>query len=318
MSAGARGGGKVLRLGSRGSPLALWQAEYIADRLRNCHAGLGIDVVTFRTTAEKFPDRPLHELGTSVFTRELDEALLRGAVDLAVHSLKDLASEMAAGLALAAVPTRESPADAFISADGRRLEELPPGARIGTASPRRQGQILAWRRDLGFVPLRGNVATRLRKIEELSLAGTVLAVAGLRRLGEESRITHVIPTDILVPAVSQGALAIVCRNDDAETLARVRPLEDPASRSRIRAERGFLRRLRGGCQVPAGALATLSEDGKTLQVLASIASPDGSQLVRGMLEGPTSEAEELGVRLAESILERGGDEILASLRGEAL
>ena len=307
---------KRLKLGTRGSPLALWQARHVSELLRRLDPSLEVELITIHTQAERFPESELAAIGVGVFTRELDEALRRGEIDIVVHSLKDVPSEVPAELTIAAVPERESPLDAFISRDGTPLEALPQGAKIGTGSPRRKAQLLAYRHDLEVVPLRGNVGTRLRKVEEQGLAGTVLAHAGLKRMDEERRITQLIPPEILLPAVSQGALAVLARASDRELCAFLSMIEHAPSRARVRAERGFLRRLRGGCQVPAGALATFTGAGgaaEELQLEAVVAAPDGSASVRGERTGSTSEPEALGSRLAEDLLQRGADKILAPL-----
>ena len=309
------------KLGTRGSPLALWQARHIAASLeaaagsRGSADALALEIVVVKTIAERFPERPLVEIEGGAFSRELDDALLGGSIDLAVHSLKDLPTEYPAGLAIAAVPPRGSPLDAFVGAGATRLDDLPPGARIGTGSPRRRAQLLARRPDLEVVPLRGNVETRLRKIEAEKLAGTILAVAGLRRLGREAAITETLAPEVLLPAVGQGALAVVVRRDDAKTRELVASLDDAASHTRVLAERAFLRRLRGGCQAPAAALATLERD--VLRLDALLASLDGTRLVRSSRRGSVENPEALGLAVAEEILARGGDEILAGLRGDA-
>jgi hydroxymethylbilane synthase len=304
----------ALRLGTRGSPLALWQARWVANELERLATGIAVEIVTIKTLAEKFPGRAVAEIGTGIFTRELDEALLAGQIDLAVHSLKDVPTDLDARIALAAIPERESPLDAFLAAGGTPLERLPPGAAIGTGSPRRQAQLLRFRPDLVVVPLRGNVATRLRKVEEQGLAGTVLAHAGLRRLGEEARVTHLVPPQVILPAVGQGALGIATLRANEHVLGLVARLDHADSRARVIAERGFLRTLRGGCQVPAGALAELVAPGR-LRIDGVIAAPDGSSAVRDRIEGAPAEAEALGRSLAGRVLANGGAQILSRLRG---
>jgi hydroxymethylbilane synthase len=312
----------AIRLGSRGSPLALRQAGQVADRLRAAAPGLQVEIETIRTAAEKFPDRAPEMIGVGIFTREIDEELLAARIDLAVHSLKDLSSEIDPRLAIAAVPERESPLDGFVPglAGGPPLWDLPAGAAIGTGSPRRKAQLLHRRPDLRIVPLRGNVETRIRKVREEGLAGTILAHAGLRRLGKEELMLHLIPPGWLVPAVGQGALAVVARADDGEMLRFLSILDHPQSRLCVTCERAFLRTPRGGCQVPAGALAELREPPgggePELRLEGVVASPDGASCLRGELSGPPSEAETLGRRLAEGLLERGGAELLRSLRGD--
>jgi hydroxymethylbilane synthase len=311
-------GARTLKLGTRGSPLALWQARWVVEALRRAGAGLDVEIVTIRTRAESFPEKDIAAIGVGVFTREIDEALRRGEIDLGVHSMKDVPSELAPGLEIAAVPERESPLDAFIAHDGSRLEALPRGAKIGTSSPRRRSQLLHFRPDFVVAPLRGNVGTRLRKLEAEGFAGTVLAHAGLLRLGEEGRITQLLPTETMLPAVGQGALAVVARAGERELAALLGAIDHAPSRARARAERSFLRRLRGGCQVPAGALATWSEGdagGGDLRLEAVVASPDGATLFRGAATGPAAEAEAIGLRLAQDLLERGAERILAALRG---
>ncbi len=304
---------QALRIGTRASPLALWQARWVAGVLEAACPGARHELVKIRTLAEKFPEREVPEIGIGIFTRELDDALLRGEIDIAVHSLKDVPSEVHPELRIAAVPLRESPFDAFVSADGTHLEDLPAGVRIGTGSPRRGAQLLHRRPDLEIVSLRGNVATRLRKIREQGLAGTVLAYAGLKRLGEERQATQILDPEILVPAVGQGALGVMARADRTEVLGILTVLDHVASHTAVLAERAFLRKLRGGCQVPAGALAVLGE-WSSLKIVGVVAASDGSSLVRGEISGTANDAEGLGTRLAEDILRRGGEAILASER----
>jgi hydroxymethylbilane synthase len=305
-----------VKLGTRGSPLALWQAERVRALLVALHPGLEVEVVAIRTRAERFPERAIAEIGTGVFSRELDEALTSGAIDLAVHSLKDLPSAENPELSIAAVPERESPLDAWVSRDGARLDELPAGARVATGSPRRRAQLLARRPDLEVVPIRGNVDTRLRKLGEEGLAATVLAHAGLKRLGREDAITELLPPELMVPAVGQGALAVVVRRGDAAVEARVAPLDHGPSRQRVAAERSFLRKLRGGCQAPAGALATLAGEGSDAELTldAVLATPDGATCLRARERAPARHAEEIGERAAAELLAGGGEAILAGIR----
>jgi hydroxymethylbilane synthase len=308
-----------LRIGTRGSPLALWQANHVAERLRAAAPGLEVTIQVIKTAAEKFPDRPAEAIGVGIFTKEIDEELLAGRVDLAVHSMKDIPSETHPELTIACVPEREAPFDAFIGAPGSpALPDLPAGSTIGTGSPRRKAQILHRRPDLRIVPIRGNVDTRLRKVREEGFAGTILARAGLHRLGKEAVISHDIPVDWLVPAVAQGAIAISTRADRRDVIALLASLEHAPTRIRITAERGFLARLRGGCQVPAGALAEIVEGGgrsRALRVTGVVASPDGKDLHRAQVEGDPSQAEALGRRLADELLARGGKAILEAMRG---
>ena len=299
----------ALRLGTRGSPLALWQAHWVAKQIE-VQAGRAVEIVVVKSRAEEFPSKQLSQLGVGVFTAQLDEELLESRIELAVHSMKDLPSTETAGLCIAATPERESPWDAFLSRSGRPFTEMAHGARIGTSSPRRAAQLLAQRPDLDIVPIRGNVATRLRKLEE-GLDGTILAHAGLKRLDQEEIITEVFDLDVLVPAVAQGALAVVTREDDPQTRQVCAALEHAETRTRTTAERSFLRRLRGGCQVPAGALATI--DGDELTITAVLAAPDGSTCLRGERRGAPEEAGAIGDALARELLAAGGAEIVATL-----
>jgi hydroxymethylbilane synthase len=297
----------------------MWQARWVRDALHKAHRDTPVQIQEVRTRAEAFPEQGLAEIGVGVFTRELDHALEDGTIDIAVHSLKDVPTDIPETIVIASVPERESPLDAFLSADGTYLDALPQKARLGTGSPRRRAQLLSLRPDLEIVALRGNVATRVRKMEEEKLHGIVLAHAGLRRLEEESRITHLIAPSVLVPAVGQGALGIAARRDDGEVRDLLKAVDHRPSHLRVLAERSYLRRLRGGCLVPAGALA-LWEEGEEersapegLRLMGVIAAPDGSASVRGEVRGDADDAESLGIRLAEELLERGGAEILKEL-----
>ncbi len=310
---------RSIRIGSRGSPLALWQAHSVRDHLSAAEPGLEVSIEIIRTAAEKFPETSPQAIGVGIFTREIDEELLSRRIDLAVHSLKDIPSELHPELTIACVPRRESPLDAFVGVGETRilsLANLPPGARVGTGSPRRKAQLLHLRPDLEIVPLRGNVDTRLRKARERNLAGTILAHAGLKRLGREEVIHHLISTDWLTPAVGQGALAIASRADREEMVQLARHLEHPNSRFRITAERAFLKRLRGGCQVPAGALAEILEKSgqPMLRLQGVLAMPDGSRCIRGRRWGKMEEAEEIGRSLADELMEQGGKEVLEAVR----
>ena len=312
-----------MRIGTRGSRLALWQSERVRDLLRLIDHSLEITIVTIRSSGEKFPDDSFADIGIGVFTREIDQAVLDGRVDIGVHSLKDLPTDLPPGLVLAAVPQRGPTADAWVAASGVALGDLPAGARIGTSSPRRQAQLLHWRKDLDVVPLRGNVETRLRHVREQGLGGTILAEAGLRRLGAEEHITEVLPAKLMLPAVGQGALGVVAREDQQEIRELVGALEHLPSRLCVNAERAFLRELRGGCLVPAAALATCEmtnegmadTSGSTLRLEGAIGATDGSTLLRAHASGTVDEALVIGERLAQELLARGGDSILAAVRG---
>jgi hydroxymethylbilane synthase len=306
-------------IGSRGSQLALWQGNWVRDQLSAAGHEVAIEII--RTTGDKLqaypPTHPLPvsiaqsvaEAGTKgLFIKEIEEALLAGEIDLAVHSLKDLPTILPAGLILAAVPPREDARDVLISGDGKPFEQLPAGARVGTSSPRRQAQLRRLRPDLELIALRGNLTTRLRKLEDGDCAALVLAAAGVHRLGLRERITGYFTLDQMCPAVGQGALAIEIRRDDAELERALTPLDDPATHLAVRAERAMLQRLGGGCQVPIAAYATL-EDGQ-LRLRGIVASLDGSRLIRAAALGSPKDPESLGATVAEDLLEQGAGEIL--------
>ncbi len=301
-----------LMIGSRGSRLALWQAHYIAERLQAAHTGLNVKIERVATTGDKILDVPLAKIGgKGLFTKELESAMLDGAIDLAVHSLKDMPTQLPEGLVLAAVTKRSDPFDALVSPRYKTLEKLPPNARVGTSSLRRQAQLLAVRPDLKLANLRGNVGTRLEKAEDGTYDAVVLAAAGLKRLGLGDKITQILPLNVSLPAVGQGALAIEARGSDASTLALLSALDHAPTRTETYAERAFLRAVEGGCQVPVGVYAVLK--GNALQVQAVIASLDGKTVVRDAIEGSAETAEELGLLLAERMLRNGGREIMQSI-----
>jgi hydroxymethylbilane synthase len=302
---------RLLRLGTRGSMLARLQSEGVARRLQEIHPGLEIDPVVIRTRADREPERPLAPLGgKGVFVREIEEALLAGEIDLAVHSLKDLPIELPQGLEVAAVPERIDPADALVSPGGVELEALPAGARIGTGSPRRAALLRVLRPDVRAVPLRGNVDTRLKRLEEGRCEAMILAIAGLTRIGRlDSRARRLDPRRF-VPAPGQGALAIETRRD-SEAASLVRPLLHPASATCVAAEQALVAALGGGCQLPLGALATL--DGARLRLVAFLADPRSGRSARAAEEGEGSAPGRLAEIVARRLLEGGGREILAAL-----
>ena len=300
-----------LVIGSRGSRLALWQAEWVRGELGR--HGYFADIEIIKTTGDRITDVPLAKVGTKgLFTKEIEEALLAGRVDLAVHSLKDLPTELPAGLRLGAVPRREDPRDVLVSRDGRRLAELPAGTRVGTSSLRRSAQLRHARPDLELEPVRGNLDTRLRKLEEGQFAALVLAAAGLRRLGWEARITEYLEPEVVCPAIGQGALGIEARAADAATLDALARLDDRAARLETAAERALLAGLGGGCQVPFGGSARLQPDGRLL-LGGVVASLDGHRLFRASGEG--TDPEELGTRLAHQLLRDGAAQILEEVYG---
>jgi hydroxymethylbilane synthase len=271
----------ALRIGTRRSALALWQAEHVKARLEAAHPGLSVELVHVVTTGDRIQDRPLATIGgKALFVKEIEERLVDGSVDLAVHSMKDVPAFLPDGLGLVATSTREDPADAFVARDPTAtptFDALPEGARIGTGSLRRTCQLKALRPDVEVVAIRGNVDTRLRKLDEDALHAVVLAAAGLRRLGLGTRITERIAPERCLPAVGQGALAIETRLDDARTREIVSILHDPDAAVCVEAERGFLSRLEGGCQVPIGAYAVL--DGDAVHLRGLVGRPDGSEIV---------------------------------------
>jgi hydroxymethylbilane synthase len=313
-----------LTIGSRGSKLALWQAHWVRDQL--VAAGHDIEIRIIKTTGDKLqavmPGKPLPgsmaqtvaEAGSKgLFIKEIEEALLAREIDIAVHSLKDLPTEQPAGLALAAVPPREDARDVLIARSGQRLESLAPGARVATGSLRRQTQLRALRPDLVYVAIRGNLDTRLRKLERGDCEALVLAAAGVLRLGLSDRITSYFRFDQMCPAVGQGALGIEIRSDDSGAGHAVASLDYSAAHQAVRAERAVLRRLGGGCQVPIAAHATAESGNLRLQGL--VAKLDGSQLIRAHAEGAASDPEALGVMVAEDLLRQGARDILGAIAG---
>jgi hydroxymethylbilane synthase len=301
----------LLVIGSRGSKLALWQANHIKSRLETLGHECRIEVIT--TSGDRFQSGPLKEIGNKgLFTKEIEEALLERRVDLAVHSLKDMPVELPEGLQITATPEREDPRDAII---GRKLDDLRPGERVGTGSLRRIAQLHAARPDIVVEPVRGNVDTRLRKLDEGQFEAIVLAAAGLRRLGWAERITEYLQPEIMCPAVGQGSLAIETRADGGEGMLACSRLNDPVTFAAITAERAVLSVLGGGCQVPVGAHAVVQ--GETLHLRAIVSAPDGKTLVRREAGGPRADAAAIGEALGRELLNGGAREILAVVYGHA-
>lgn len=290
-------------VGTRGSALAQWQADYIIAALRSIDSGVSTRIHIIKTTGDKDQARPLAELGgLGVFTKEIEQALLAHEIDLAVHSLKDLPTEATNGLTIAAIPEREDPRDCLVSRLGLGLNDLPPGARVGTSSTRRSAQVLALRPDLQIIPLRGNVDTRLRKAtsgDKSEYDAVILAAAGIIRLGRASEITEYLPLETFLPDPGQGALAVQIRAGDTELAARLAPLDHPPTRSAVTAERAFLQALGGGCRMPVGAYAE-GRDG-ALRLVGMLASGNGRSIARGEIQGQSSRAEDLGFELAERL-----------------
>jgi len=305
---------KTLRIATRQSPLALWQARHVAGLLMDRFPGLDVTLLELSTEGDRFLSAPLSTLGgKNLFVKEIEQALLDGRADLAVHSLKDVTAFFPPGLVLAAVPLREDARDAWVSPRGIAFASLVRGARVGTSSLRRTCQLLARRRDLEVVSRRGNVASRLWKTREEGLQGTVLAFAGLKRLGLEREVTELIEPEQSLPAVGQGALALECLAEDTDTLFRVQPLEDRTSRIAVDAERGFLSHLEGGCSTPMAAYAVVEGEGEgeTVWIRGLVGEVDGRRILRDQVRGPASAAAALGVRLAQRLLDAGAGEILA-------
>jgi hydroxymethylbilane synthase len=307
---------RVLRIGTRGSALALWQANHVADRIRALPDAPEVRLVRIRTEGDRVLDSPLSAVeGKSFFTKEIEHALLDGEVDLAVHSLKDLATVMPAGLALGAVLEREDPRDVLLSRNGEDLEQLPAGSRVGTSSLRRRALVARWRPDLELRDLRGNVPTRIEKLLAGDFDAIILAAAGVLRLDLENHVSAYLSPERMPPAVAQGAIAVQVRAGDESTLDCIRALDHANTHRAVVAERALLRRLEGGCQIPVGALAVT--DGGRLSIAATICSLDGRRAVDGRREARAEQGEETGRSLAEELLGKGGEEILAEIRSGA-
>lgn len=307
-----------LTIGTRGSALARWQAEWVKTRLQAAHPRLEVSLAVIKTTGDKIQDVPLAKVGgKGLFVKEIEDALLAGTVDLAVHSMKDVPTVLPDALHVAAIPQRESPYDALISRSGLPLAKLPANAIIGTSSLRRQAQLLAYRKDFTIATLRGNLDTRLRRVTDGAMDAIVLAAAGLRRLGWDARITEILSPEICLPAIGQGALGIECRRDDTRVNELVGVLNDPETRVCVDAERALLTRLEGGCQVPIAAHAVL--DGRQrLTLHGLIAGVRGERVLRDQITGAPGDGADLGRRLAERLLGLGGDEILRAVYAGAV
>ena len=302
----------ILRIATRKSQLALWQAEYVKDLLQQAHPGLEVELIKMSTQGDKILDTPLAKVGgKGLFVKELETGLLQGDADIAVHSMKDVPVELPDGLHLPVICPREDPRDAFVSNTYKTLDELPEGARLGTSSLRRQAQIAARRPDLQINSLRGNVNTRLQKLDNGDYDAIILAAAGLKRLGMEDRIKESLDPSVSLPAIGQGAVGIECRNDDARTNNLIAPLNDGKTQLRVRAERAMNQRLNGGCQVPIAGYAEF--DHGLILLRGLVGSVDGKTLIQGEIAGPPENVEEMGTVLAEDLLSRGADKILQEL-----
>ena len=301
-----------LRIGTRGSPLALWQARDVRDRLSAVHGWepAAVDITVIKTSGDRIQDRPLSEVGgKGLFTKEIEEALLARSIDIAVHSMKDVATVLPEGLAIVCLLAREDPRDAFVSLKASTLAGLPAGAVVGTASLRRQAQVLRLRPDVSVVTLRGNVETRLRKLTDGAADATLLAVAGLNRLGLRDRAASIVPVEVMLPAIAQGAIGLETRKDDQDTIGLLEPLNDPMTTVCIAAERAFLGRLDGSCRTPIAGLASIVEGRLTFRGM--ILSTDGRTAHETSRQGLVSDAESLGREAAEEVLAAAGPDFLA-------
>ncbi|BBB27825.1 hydroxymethylbilane synthase [Amphritea japonica] len=305
---------KVVRIATRESPLALWQAEYVKAELEKFHPGIKVELLGMTTKGDVLLDSPLSKIGgKGLFVKELEVAMLANEADIAVHSMKDVPMEFPEGLGLAVICPREKPTDAFVSNNYKVLDDLPQGAVVGTSSLRREAQIRAKRPDLQIKTLRGNVNTRLRKLDEGQYDAIILATAGLMRLKMHDRIASEITPEESLPAGGQGAVGIECRLNDVATLELLKPLHDPETAYRVIAERAMNRRLEGGCQVPIACFATLNDAGDELYLRGLVASTDGTEILRDELRNSPDNAEAMGIELAERLLDAGAAKILAAV-----
>ncbi len=306
----------TITIGTRGSKLALWQANWVKNAIGRNHPGLTVELTIIKTKGDKILDVPLAKVGgKGLFVKEIEEALLDRRIDLAVHSMKDMPAEIPAGLCIGAIPQREEPRDVLITRENLRLDQLKAGARIGTSSLRRAAQLLHVRPDLAIVPLRGNLDTRLKKLQTESLDAIVLAAAGVRRLGLADRITQVLDQSVMLPAVGQGALCIEIRENDPQVAPVVAAIDDPTTRQVVTGERAFLNRLEGGCQVPIAGHGHIDDKGYTLTGL--VCDVDGSHQIKQSRTGPENRSEQIGLELAEALLAMGAGEILERLNADA-
>ena len=303
---------KKLRIATRESPLALWQAEHVRDQLQQLYPELAVELIGISTQGDRVLDRPLSEIGgKGLFLKELEQQLLDRSADIAVHSMKDVTIELPAGLKLAVILQRADPRDVLIANRYTTLSELPEGSRIGTSSLRRQSQLRAKRPDLEVMNLRGNVGTRLRKLDNQEYDAIILAAAGISRLLLDNRIGEYLSADFMLPAPGQGAIGIETRSDDPEIQQILQPMNDPETVFQLTAERAFSGRLYGGCQLPVAAYAEVS--GNELYLRGLVGSVDGSEIIAGEIRGGKNDAEHIGLQLAETLLQKGADRILQEL-----
>ena len=305
---------ELIRIATRKSPLALWQAEHVRDRLRALHPGLQVELLTMSTQGDRVLDSPLAKIGgKGLFVKELEQGMLDGRADIAVHSMKDVPAELPEGLAIGAILDREDPRDAFVSSSHDSVDALPQGARVGTSSLRRQCQLRARRPDLEILDLRGNVGTRLGKLDAGDYDAIVLACAGLKRLGMEERITHALSPDEMLPAIAQGVIGIECRSDDMHVNNLIAPLNHVDTHVRTTAERAMNATLAGGCQAPVAGYSVLNDG--VLELRGLVGQPDGSEVIHADVSGAAADAALLGRQLASELLSRGAREILTALLG---
>jgi hydroxymethylbilane synthase len=307
-----------LRIGTRGSPLALWQANWVRERLLQAYPHVRVSLIRIKTKGDRLTDVNLATMGgKGLFVKEIEEGLLGGRIDLAVHSMKDVPIQLPQGLHIRFITRREDPRDVLISKEHLTLDELPSGAKIGTSSLRRRTQLLSYRPDFHIIPLRGNVDTRMRKLGTTDLDAIVLAAAGVKRMQLEERISQFISPEVCLPAIGQGALGIETRIADDKVNQYLSIIDHEATHMSIMAERAFLRRLEGGCQVPIGAWGSVM-DGETLTLKGFVGDLDGRKLIKGGIDGEMGKAQEIGMALAESLLSGGADEILRGLYGKEI
>ena len=304
---------KTIKIGTRGSKLALWQADWVKSELNARHPSFSFELVTIKTKGDKILDVPLAKVGgKGLFVKEIEDALLNGLIDLAVHSMKDMPAEIPQGLCIGTIPQRETPQDVLISKKGLLLSELKPQSRIGTSSLRRTAQLLHARPDLVILPLRGNLDTRLKKLETENLDAIILAAAGVKRLGLEGRITEYMDENVMLPAVGQGALCIEIRQNDPEVEPIVSSLEHHQTRVEVMGERAFLNRLEGGCQVPIAAYGKIEKN--TFTLCGLVATVDGKTVIMEILSGPKDSSEIIGVKLADRLVAMGAKTIMENLK----
>ncbi len=305
-----------VRIGTRGSQLALWQANYIKSRIEQAFPDVTVEIMTIKTTGDRITDRPLAAIGgKGLFVKEIEAALMEERVDLAVHSMKDMPGELPEGLTVGAIPERENPFDVMIAKDGQNLADYPQGAKIGTSSLRRGSQLKHARPDLEILPIRGNLDTRIKKLKAGEYDAIVLAAAGLRRLGQEKEITEYLNETTMVPAVGQGALCIETRENDAKMAPIMKALDHGPTRICVEGERAFLKQIEGSCHIPVACFGEIRDD-ETILLTAVVASEDGQEVIKETITSPVDTVKAKGRELAELLLENGGKRILENLNSD--